>query len=274
MNKYFEIKNLKCSYNSKEIEPKVVLEIEELNIPQGVIVFIVGQSGCGKSTILETLGLMNNTILSADKFLIKPENGVEIEGIDVWKNRNKVLSDIRMKYFSFIFQQTNLMKYFSIWENAIIPQMIKGGNKKYKDVIVETGLEQILNEGKNNIGELSGGQQQRLAFVRAFLPHFKIIFGDEPTGNLDPKNADNLMEIVKNEIYNSDDNKTAIFVSHSPELSLKFADIIIKIQIKDRNNNETYGLIDQNSVFEKQDGKWFHNNRGIAYEELEKIIKG
>jgi len=273
MSNYFEIQNTKCSYQRKSPNPKVVLQVDELCIPKGEVVFIVGKSGCGKSTILETLGLMNNTILSAGKFLIFPEEGKEINVTEVWKKKNSVLSDIRKKYFSFIFQQTNLMQNFSIRENAIIPQLIKGGDKKYSDTLVQVGLHQFV-DNKQNTGELSGGQQQRLAFVRAFMPNFKIIFGDEPTGNLDPENADNLMKIVADEIRKSSD-KTAIIVSHSPELSVKYADRIIKIHKKEDVSVEketagkfSFGKIDKDSIYEKRNGRWFHNGTAISNEEL------
>ncbi|MCL2651488.1 MAG: ABC transporter ATP-binding protein, partial [Candidatus Azobacteroides sp.] len=239
---------------------------------KGEVVFIVGQSGCGKSTILETLGLMNNTILSAEKFLIYPEEGKEIDVAKVWRQKNSVLSEIRRKYFSFIFQQTNLMHNFSIWENAVIPQLIKGGDKKYDDTLKQVGLQQILDENKQYVGELSGGQQQRLAFVRAFMPNFNIIFGDEPTGNLDPENADNLMKIVADEIHKSAD-KTAIIVSHSPELSEKYADRIIKIHEKESRHGDTFGKIDHDGIYEKRNGKWFHNKTEISSEKLKTIIQ-
>ena len=272
MTNYFEIKNLKCSYECKATNPKVVLQADELSIPKGEVVFIVGQSGCGKSTILETLGLMNNTILSAGKFTIFPEEDKEIDVTEVWKRKNSVLSDIRKKYFSFIFQQTNLMQNFSIWENAVIPQLIKGGDKKYEDTLKQVGLQQILDENKQNVGELSGGQQQRLAFVRAFMPNFNIIFGDEPTGNLDPVNADNLMKIVANEIHNST-IKTAIIVSHSPELSVKYADRIIKIHKIESQLGDTFGKIDRDSIYEKRNNEWHHNETLVSDNDLKTIIQ-
>jgi ABC-type lipoprotein export system ATPase subunit len=254
MQNYFEIKNLHCSYDKK----RVVLEIEKLEIPRGKIVFIVGPSGCGKSTILETLGLMNNTIIAgncgadsqASTFVFKPTETESIDCMEIWKQSNDKLSDIRRNYFSFIFQQTNLMKNFSIFQNSIIPQLLKGGNKIYEEVVKQVGLEQILEENKENVGELSGGQQQRLSFVRAILPNFQIIFGDEPTGNLDPENADNLMKIIADEI--KDTEKTAIIVSHTPQLYEKYADIIITIHKRTRPNGDTYGVINKDSVTIKQ----------------------
>jgi len=121
------------------------------------------------------------------------------------------------------------------------------------------------------VGELSGGQQQRLAFVRAFLPDFKILFGDEPTGNLDPENADNLMKIIADEIHHSAD-KTAIIVSHSPELSEKYADRIIKIHKKESQRGDTFGVIDSESIYEKRNGKWFHNESEISSQRILTVI--
>ena len=270
MNNYFEIKNLQCSYEFKATHPRVVLKVDELIIPKGEVVFIVGKSGCGKSTMLETLGLMNHTILSAEKFLLFPEEGKEMDVTAVWRQKNSVLSDIRKKYFSFIFQQTNLMQNFSIRENAVIPQLIKGGDKKYGDTLLQVGLEHFV-KNKQNVGELSGGQQQRLAFVRAFMPNFNLIFGDEPTGNLDPENADNLMKIVADEIQKSAD-KTAIIVSHSPELSLKYANRIIKIHKKESQQGDNFGKIDGDSIYEKRNDTWFHNEKHISSEKLYTII--
>ena len=275
MQNYFEIRNLKCSYKTEKSKPKkVVLEIEKLDIPKGKIVFIVGKSGCGKSTILETLGLMNNTVDNPNeaKFTFFTPEEKEENFIEIWNKKSSELSDIRKKYFSFIFQQTNLMKNFTIWENAVIPQLIKGGNKKYKDVLEQVELKEILDEGKRNVSQLAGGQQQRLAFVRAIMPSFNIVFGDEPTGNLDPNNAVNLIKIIADEIA-KDNTKTAIIVSHSPELSTKYADIIIKIRKDKLENDESCGIIDSNSVYEKRDEKWFQNQTELTEEELQIKIK-
>jgi ABC-type lipoprotein export system ATPase subunit len=277
----FEIENLKCSYENEAQNPKVVLDIKQLNIPQGKVVFIVGQSGCGKSTILETLGLMNNTIVATEKakLTFHPTVNNEFNFCVVWQQNNKALAEIRRNYFSFIFQQTNLMKNFSIEENSMLPKLIKGGTKKYEDTLRNIGLEQILIENKTKPVELSGGQQQRLAFARAILPNFKVLFGDEPTGNLDPDNAENLIKIIDDEIH-ADSSKTAIIVSHSIELAEKYADVIIKIhkriRIVEKNDikvEEVYGEINHESVFKKNKDEWFFHGKIITSNELHKTLK-
>lgn len=277
----FEIDSIKCSYENEAQNPKIVLDITQLNIPQGKVVFIVGQSGCGKSTILETLGLMNNTIVASEKakLTFHPTESNEFNFCKVWEQKNKVLSEIRRNYFSFIFQQTNLMKNFSIEENSLLPKLIKGGSKKYEDSLRNIGLEQILKENKTKPVELSGGQQQRLAFARAILPNFKVLFGDEPTGNLDPDNAENLIKIIDDEIH-ADPLKTAIIVSHSIELAEKYADVIIKIHKKVRvveknaaKIEEFYGEINHESVFEKKKDEWFYLGKPLSTKELHETLK-
>jgi ABC-type phosphate/phosphonate transport system ATPase subunit len=116
---------------------------------------------------------------------------------------------------------------------------------------------------KEDVEKLSGGQQQRLAFARAIVRDFTVLFGDEPTGNLDPVTADNVMNLLKmklqppkkildkpdkSELPEEENFASAIIVSHSFDLALKFADIIVKIQTIEEQE-ERYGLIDQNSIF-------------------------
>src|SRR5688500_3507444 len=106
----FRVKDLKCSYNKQDI----VLHIDSLVIPANCVVFIVGPSGIGKSTLLETLGLMNNTIQNPDvSSIIFYDEDRSIELASAWKNSDGYLSALRTKYFSFIFQETNLMPGFT-----------------------------------------------------------------------------------------------------------------------------------------------------------------
>ena len=272
----FDIKGLKCSYRKGSTRKKVVLDVDMLQIPKGKVVFFVGRSGCGKSTLLETLGLMNDTISEVKTFTITPEANRVINGAEIWSQNNRTLSEIRTRYFSFIFQETNLMSNFTIRENVEIAKLVKGGTRNYKDVISmvfpkEEEAKEILS--KEGIGDLSGGQRQRLAFARAFMPDYHILFCDEPTGNLDPDNADILMKIVSDEIKKT--GKTAIIVSHSPELSVKYADCIVNIKnVTDENTGDSYGKIDASSIYERNNGGW-SNHSGQAVltnDELKNLI--
>ena len=133
MNKLFEIENLRCSYDKhyREGLSKVILEINNLIIPKGKKVFIVGESGIGKSTILETIGLMNKTFIKSEnsKFLFfEDEKPVDLAAL--WEQKSdKLLSAFRLKHYSFIFQSTNLMRNFSAFENIAFTRMLQGYSK-------------------------------------------------------------------------------------------------------------------------------------------------
>lgn len=293
MTNYFEIKNLKCSYNRKDKEPKVVLQIEELTIPKGEIVFIVGQSGCGKSTILETLGLMNNTILkdSDTIFNFHPAGDLNFDYLTIWEKPDKLLSKIRLDYFNFIFQQTNLMRNFNIYENIAVTKMLQGATEKdcmriTNDILHDIGLGEfvIMNNGAwdkkskvfDKAHEASGGQQQRIAFARAMVADFKILFCDEPTGNLDPQTASKLMNYLHNEVKKKEDS-TAIIVSHDLKLATKYGDKIVKI-FKQTDDDEHFGLINLDSVFVKKQSEgsqqWGNNGNILFETEIIRKLEG
>lgn len=272
----FEISDLNCAY-TKPIEKKriIVLNVKELNIPAGKMVFIIGPSGIGKSTILETLGIMNNTLdVNPDsKFLYYPSGSDEPTSIiDLLKrNKDKELSAFRRNNFSFIFQQTNLMRNFSAYQNVMVTGMLQGyeereSEKRTKEIFEEIKLPEF--DTKYNAALLSGGQQQKLAYARAILPNFKILFGDEPTGNLDLNNARLLVSEMKKIIESQ--QSTVIIVSHDLRLAVRFADVIIEIQaITDGTEDKKHGLIDLNSVYSKtENGKWSHLDDFYTNDEL------
>lgn len=255
--KLFEINNLKCSYDGKN----VILEVEHLEIPKGKLIAIVGLSGAGKSTFLETLGLMNNTILEGSVIKFYP-NGDDTQAYDLkefWnKSDDRILSNLRRAHFSFIFQSTNLMPNFSTYENICLTQMLQGKSSKEamkiaREFMELIGLEEISETKKTY--EISGGQRQRVAFVRAITPEFTVLFGDEPTGNLDEKNSRDLMQLLKQKIIELE--KTAIIVTHNIEMALEFADNIIVIS----KPNE-HGVIQKDNVFySDENGAWVNMNR-------------
>ena len=286
----YEIKNLQCTYDKQYVdgESKIVLKIEHLVIPRGKKIFIVGESGIGKSTILEVLGMMNNTIIpnSKTQFHFYQEGNHSTDLLAMWNDNNDdELSDFRCKHFNFIFQSTNLMRNFTAYENISITRMLQGYSQeeafaKAHQVIKDLELEEHVNE-TTMAYRLSGGQQQRLAFARAIIPDFTVLFGDEPTGNLDAENARKVMELLSNKL-NEMQGSSAIIVSHDMRLSMDFADVIIKIKrcvsekSDHRDDNTFYGLITDQSVYTPADETriaWTNGEDTYADHEFELFLK-
>lgn len=288
MEKLFEIQNLRCSYDKhyREGQSKVVLEIEHLAIPRGKKIFIVGESGIGKSTILETLGMMNNTIVPGDPttfdFYESADKALDLKGM--WKKRDKVLSDFRLKHYSFIFQSTNLMRNFTAFENIAFTRMLQGFSKfscfqRTKKVLADLGLDHI--DEKRMAQELSGGQQQRLAFARAILPNFTVLFGDEPTGNLDAENAVRVMEILTNKL-SEHEGASAIIVSHDMHLAVTFADVIVKIRKcfrpKEHEEDEdiSYGICNDTCIYYRKNNEhdiWTNGQEEYGSSDFETFLR-
>lgn len=262
MERLFEIENLRCSYDRhyREGVSRVVLDIRHLSIPRGLKVFIVGESGIGKSTILELLGLMNDTIVPdpAARFLFYGADGKETDLIGLWRrNSDRELSEFRRNHFNFIFQSTNLMRNFTAYENVAITRMLQGYSQeeafgKASEALSELGLGQVGSD--RMVWELSGGQQQRLAFARAVLPDFTVLFGDEPTGNLDGANAVRAMELLSAKLSELE-GSSAIIVTHDMNLAVSFADLIVYIrkasdaQAGPDGEPSFRGVIDDGSMF-------------------------
>lgn len=286
MKRLFDISNLRCSYDKhyKEGVSKVILEIDKLVIPKGKKVFIVGESGIGKSTILETLGMMNNTIVTNDntRFHFYEDDNTIVDLAALWKCSDKELSEFRLKHFSFIFQSTNLMRNFTAYENIALTRMLQrysqsSSFEKANQVMKDLGLEHI--DQTRMTQELSGGQQQRLAFARAILPDFTVLFGDEPTGNLDSDNAVKAMELLTNKLSQLE-GSSAIIVSHDMHLAVTFADVIIKIRKEVRKSNSVkdeviyYGAIDDSCIFTpNQNGEWSNGSESYLPADFELYLK-
>ncbi|MCX6190405.1 MAG: ATP-binding cassette domain-containing protein [Bacteroidetes bacterium] len=220
-----------------------------MDIPKGKIIFLLGASGSGKSTLLETLGLMNNTIAQGE---INFNTDIKISFPELWAANNQVqLSEVRKKHFSFIFQNTNLMENFTAYENVCLSRMIKEDATQEEVLESAKALMQKVKLPENEVGlsslavNLSGGQRQRVAFVRALNAGFTVLFGDEPTGNLDEANANELFEVIKSNI---NENLTAIIVSHDINLAVKHADQIVVIT---KNKEKGYGESLPENIFYK-----------------------
>lgn len=190
----------------------MVLDNISLDVKEGEIISIVGPSGAGKTTLL-------NIISTLDKPDKNIDSKVYINGIDVLSLNDIKLSKFRNTQIGFIFQFHELLPEFSAIENVLIPAIIKGVNKrksraKALELLDSLGLADVVDQFPS---QLSGGEQQRVAVARALINDPKIIFADEPSGNLDTKSSKLLHELFfklreKHKI-------TFIIVTHNKELS-------------------------------------------------------
>jgi lipoprotein-releasing system ATP-binding protein len=214
-----------------------VLKRVNLEIKEGEIVSIVGASGAGKTTLLQILGTLDKPSFKNRKG-VDLTSSLEINGQDVLKMNDKELSRFRNLNLGFIFQFHQLLPEFTALENVCIPGFI--ANRPKKEVETEAirlltylGLDHRLH---HKPGELSGGEQQRVAVARAMINKPKVIFADEPSGNLDTLSAENLHQLffqLRDEL-----NQTFVIVTHNEELA-NMADRKITIvdgNIKDINN--------------------------------------
>ena len=201
------VKNISKTYNNKKVIDKINLVINK-----GEIVSIIGPSGAGKTTLLNLI----STLDSPDK---NNDSIIKINDIDVLNLNDTNLSKFRNTQIGFIFQFHELLPEFTALENVIIPAIIKGEKKdvslkKAKTLLETLGLLNMINQYPS---QLSGGEQQRVAVARALINDPKVIFADEPSGNLDSKSSDLLHKLffdLRDKL-----NITFIIVTHNKELS-------------------------------------------------------
>ena len=207
-------KNIVKSYGELSI-----LRGLHMSVDNAEIVSIVGSSGAGKTTLLQILGTLDN-----------PDNGIlEINGINPFQLSAKKLAHFRNQNLGFIFQFHQLLPEFSAIENISLPAMIGGKSKAESDKLA---LELMLRLGietrkDHKPSELSGGEQQRVAVCRALINKPKVIFADEPSGNLDTKNAKELHELFFE--LRDEFKQTFVIVTHNEDLA-KMADRTLSMQ--------------------------------------------
>ena len=206
---------------SKSFDSNLILKDISLSIKEGEFVFIIGKSGSGKSTLLNILALFEN-FDSGNYFL---------ENNSVLKSK-KNYPEIRNKYFGFVFQAYHLIDGLNVLDNIKMPLLysshaLPNAEEKVLKIANELDISKILYR---RINELSGGEKQRVAFARAIINDPKIIFCDEPTGNLDEENS----RIIMNLLYKENKNgKTIIVVTHDNNFIKKSESTIY--EIKDKN---------------------------------------
>lgn len=196
----------------KSFDDLPVLKGVDLSIKNSEIVSVIGSSGAGKTTLLHILG----TLEKPDK---NSKTSLMIDGTDVMRLSTKQLSHFRNQSLGFIFQFHQLLPEFSALENVCIPAYI---NKKSK-LAAEKRAQELLEYLKlgdrihHKPNELSGGEQQRVAVARSLINDPKVIFADEPTGNLDSNTAANLHDLILD--LRSNFNQTFVIVTHNKELA-------------------------------------------------------
>ncbi len=185
-----------------------VLKGASLSLKAGDMAMLLGDSGTGKSTFLHILGSLD-----------KPQSGrVIYRDIDVTKLKNNELAEFRNKKVGFVYQFHHLLPEFSALENVMMPGLIAGqdraaASKKAGELLADVGL---AGRVSHRPSQLSGGEAQRVAVARALFNKPEVIYADEPTGNLDVKTGDHLMELF--EKLNREYNQTFLIATHNPHL--------------------------------------------------------
>ena len=197
------LKNLSKSYRTEEVET-VALNAVNIGIEAGEFVAVMGPSGCGKSTLLNVIGMLDRP--SEGEYLFMGEN---VAGYTEAK-----LSVIRKQHIGFIFQNFNLIDELSVQENIELALLYHDIGAKERKQRAEYVMDKvgIAHRAKHRPSQLSGGQQQRVAVARAVVGEQGLILADEPTGNLDSVNGQEVMEILQGL---NDEGNTIVMVTHS-----------------------------------------------------------
>lgn len=211
-----KIENLTKVYGKGENEVKA-LDNVSFSIEKGEFVAIIGPSGSGKSTLLHILGGVD-----------RPTSGkVYMDGQDVYEQNEEQLAIFRRRYVGLIYQFYNLIPVLNVVENMTLPVLMDGrkvDNARLSELINILGLDKRL---KNLPNQLSGGQQQRVSIGRALMNTPAVVLADEPTGNLDSKNSQEIMQLLKES--NKKFNQTLIVITHDENVALQ-ADRVISVE--------------------------------------------
>ncbi|WP_257657292.1 ABC transporter ATP-binding protein [Parapedobacter lycopersici] len=211
-----KISNLQKFYRTEEVET-VALNDLSIHVKEGEFVAVMGPSGCGKSTLLNIVGLLDDL----------DEGSYLFNNIEVAKFNERKRSDLRKHNIGFVFQSFNLIDELTVFENVELPLIYTKVPAAERKRRVEEVLEkvQIMHRRNHFPQQLSGGQQQRVAVARAVVNHPKLILADEPTGNLDSNNGNEVMQLLT-ELNEA--GTTIVMVTHS-EHDARFADRVIRM---------------------------------------------
>lgn len=204
LNDMLKTNQLVKIFRTDEIETTALNKVD-LEVQKGEFVAIMGPSGCGKSTLLNIVGLLDN-----------PSGGeLYFDGIEVSKFKEKQRTELRKANVGFVFQSFNLIDELTVYENVELPLLylkVSASERKQKvDAVLDRM--KIAHRRKHFPQQLSGGQQQRVAIARAVVANPKLILADEPTGNLDSANGEEVMKLLT-EL--NKEGTTIVMVTHSP----------------------------------------------------------
>ncbi len=212
-----KLTNVSKTYRQGKVEVTALKSVS-LNLPDGTPLIIMGPSGSGKSTLLQLIGALD-----------KPNEGsLEVDGKDVSKMNDKQRSFFRRDTIGFVFQQFYLQPFLSAIDNVALPMRLKGVKAHQSRQRAQELLEKVGLSGKMHTKptQLSGGEMQRVAIARALVNSPKLLLADEPTGNLDRANADEVVKIFK---QLSQEGVTVVIVTHDEKVAESFP-YIIKIE--------------------------------------------
>lgn len=211
-----QLQQLNRIFRTSELETTALNQID-LQISQGDFVAIMGPSGCGKSTLLSILGMLDS-----------PSSGAYLfEGTDIANYSEKQLAQLRKTKLGFVFQSFNLIDELTVFQNVELPLQYQGVATAERKTRVEAILKrmQIDHRADHLPLQLSGGQQQRVAVARALVINPALILADEPTGNLDSKNSEEVMQMLR---QLNQEGTTVVMVTHS-EHEARYASRIVRM---------------------------------------------
>lgn len=208
--------NLKKYYGKDESLVKALDDVS-VSVDSGQFVAIIGASGSGKSTLLNMLGGLD----------VPTSGSVSVEGKNLEKMGEEQLTVFRRQRIGFIFQNYNLIPYLTAYENIVLPVRLDGRTEDTAFLEEIMKFLELDTKLKNYPSHLSGGQQQRVAIARALISKPAIILADEPTGNLDSRTSDKVIDLLKSTAGKF--QQTIVMITHNPEIAEK-ADVRIRIE--------------------------------------------
>jgi len=217
MKEVISLKNVKKSYYLGKQELPVLKGID-LTVMNNEYISLMGPSGSGKSTLMNIIGCLDT--LSEGTYILN--------GNDVSKMTDDELADVRNVEIGFVFQQFNLLPRLTAWENVALPLIYAGVNKKDREERARMILDKVglADRAHHKPNELSGGQSQRVAIARALINNPSIILADEPTGNLDTRTSEEIMELF-GQIH--EQGNTVMLVTHEEDIA-NFTRRIVRIR--------------------------------------------